>query len=195
MRDPLPDSRLTRAVIAAAAKGPSSRPVVVFLAAVAVETIFLVALGAVQQTRHILGIPGSLMALTAVVAGATGGPLVGSLVALVGAIVYYGSVASFGARGALLPTLISTAIWVAAALISAFLSDALRQEARRRREAAASLAEAHAAQRAQEDVRRLHEALELQLVLRPASRTPICRSSRATSPARAACGSEATSSI
>ncbi len=136
----------------------------VFLAAVAVEALFLVALGAVQQTRHILGIPGSLMALTAVVAGAIGGPVAGSLVALVGAVIYYGTVASFGARGALLPTLISTVIWVAAALISAFLADALRQQARKRREAAASLAEAHAAQRAQEEVGRLHEALELQLV-------------------------------
>ena len=164
MRDPVPDSRLTRAVVAAAARGPSSRPVAVFLAAVAIEALFLVALGAVQQTRHILGIPGSLMALTAVVAGATGGPLVGSLVALVGAAIYYGTVASFGARGALLPTLISTGIWVAAALISAVLSDALREQARRRSEAAASLAEARAAQRAQEEVGRLHEALELQLV-------------------------------
>jgi serine phosphatase RsbU (regulator of sigma subunit) len=164
VRDPLPDSRLTRAVVAAAARGPSARPVVVFAAAVAVEAVFLVALGAVQQTRHILGIPGSLMALTAVVAGASGGPLVGSLVALVGAVIYYGTVASFGARGALPPTLISTAIWVAAALISAFLSDALREQARRRREAAAALAEAHAARRAQEEVGRLHEALELQLV-------------------------------
>ncbi len=163
--DSLPNPRLTRAVLAAAARGPNSRPVVVFLAAVAVEAIFLVALGAVQQTRHILGIPGSLMALTAVVAGATGGPLVGSLVALVGAAIYYGAVASFGARGALPPTLISTAIWVAAAaLVSAFLSDALRERARSRRDAAAALAEARAAQRAQQEVQRLYEALELQLV-------------------------------
>lgn len=163
-QDSLPDSRLTRAVVAAAARGPGSRPVVVFLAAVAVEAAFLIALGAVQQTRHILGIPGSLMALTAVVAGATGGPLAGSLVALVGAAIYYGTVASFGARGALLPTLISTVVWVATALVSAFLSDALREQARRRREAAAALAEAHAAQTAQEEVEQLHEALELQLV-------------------------------
>lgn len=163
-QDSLPDSRLTRAVVTAAAREPGSRPAVVFMAAVAVEAVFLVVLGTVQQTRHILGIPGSLMALTAVVAGATGGPLVGSLVALVGAAVYYGTVASFGARGALLPTIISTAIWVATALVSAFLSDALREQARSRRAAAAALAEAHATQRGQEEVERLHEALELQLV-------------------------------
>jgi serine phosphatase RsbU (regulator of sigma subunit) len=89
---------------------------------------------------------------------------VGSLVALVGAAIYYGTVASFGTRGALLPTLVSTAIWVATALVSAFLSDALHEQARRRREAAAALAEAHAAQRAHEEVDLLHEALALQRV-------------------------------
>ena len=158
------DSRLTRAVVAAAARGPSSRPAVVLLIAVAVEAVFLVALGAVQQTRHILGMPGSLMALTAVVVGAIGGPLVGSLAALIGAGIYYATVAGFGARGALLPTLISTAIWVAAALISALLSDALRHQARSGREAAVALAAARTAGQAQDDVARLDEALEMQLV-------------------------------
>jgi serine phosphatase RsbU (regulator of sigma subunit) len=162
--DPHVDSRLTRAAVDAAARGPSSRPGVVLLVAVAVEAVFLVALGAVHQTRHILGIPGSLMALTAVVAGATGGPLVGSLAVLIGAAIYYGTVASFGDRGGLVPTLVSTAIWVSTALISALLSDALRREARQRRETAVSLAEERAARGAQEDVARLHETLELQLV-------------------------------
>jgi serine phosphatase RsbU (regulator of sigma subunit) len=158
------DSRLVRSAVAAAAQGPSSRRWIVLLAAVAVEAAFLVAFGTVQQTRHILGIPGSLMALTAVVAGATGGPVVGTLVAALGAVIYYATVAGLGTRGGLLPTLISAAIWVAAALISALLSEALRQQARQRREAATSLAAAQAARRAQEEVRRLHEALELQLV-------------------------------
>jgi serine phosphatase RsbU (regulator of sigma subunit) len=162
--EPPPDSRLVRAIIAAAAHGPSSRPVAVLFIALAVEAAFLAALGAVQQTRHILGIPGSLMALTAVVAGAMGGPIVGSVVVLVGAVIYYATVASLGIRGAPLPTLVSTAIWVSTALISAFLSEALRQQARKRREAAMSLVEARATQRAQDQVARLHETLELQLV-------------------------------
>lgn len=158
------DPPVISALIATAARGPASHPVAVLLVAVASEAVFLVALGAVQQTTHILGIPGSLMALTAVVAGATGGPLVGSLVALAGAAIYYATVADFGSRGTLTATLISTAIWVAAALISALLSEALRRQGKQRREAAASLAAARAAQRADEHVRRLHEALELQLV-------------------------------
>ena len=162
--EPLTDSRMVRAVTAAAARGPSSRPVAVFLIAVAFEAVFLVALGAVQQTRHILGIPGSLMALTAVVAGALGGPIVGSAVVLSGAAIYYATVASLGARGALPATLISTSIWVATALISAVLSESLRHQARKRRDAAMALAEARASHQAQDDIARLHEALELQLV-------------------------------
>jgi serine phosphatase RsbU (regulator of sigma subunit) len=161
---PVPDSRVVRAVIAAVARGPSSRPLAVFLIAVAVEATFLTILGAVQQTRHILGIPGSLMALTAVVVGALGGAVVGSAVVIVGAVIYYATVASFGARGELAPTLVSTAIWLATALLSAFLSEALREQATQRRAAAVALAEALTAQLAQEEVARLHEALELQLV-------------------------------
>ena len=161
---PTSDSRLVRAIVDATARGPSSRPVAVLVIAVAVEAAFLAALGAVQQTKHILGIPGSLMALTAVVAGAAGGPLVGTAVALIGAVIYYGTVASFGARGSLLPTLVSAGIWVSTALISAFLSHALRQQARTRREAAVGLVAAHTARQAQDEVGRLHEALELQLV-------------------------------
>lgn len=162
--EPAPDSRLVRAVIAAAARGPSSRPLVVLLVAVAVEATFLLVLGAVQQTKHILGIPGSLMALTAVVAGAKGGPVVGSVVVLLGAAIYYVTVADFGARGELLPTLISTGIWLATALLSAFLSEALRDQAGKRREVAVSLAASHASRRAQDEVALLHETLESQLV-------------------------------
>jgi serine phosphatase RsbU (regulator of sigma subunit) len=104
------------------------------------------------------------MALTAVVAGAAGAAAVGCLAAVIGAIIYYATVAGLGSRGALLPTLVSTAVWVAAALIAAFLSEALRRQAEHRREAAVILAEAQTARRAEDEVTRLHEALELQLV-------------------------------
>ena len=157
-------SRVTRAVIAVATNDASAHPATVLCISVAVEAAFLVTLSAVQQTRHILGIPGSLMALTAVVAGATGGPIVGTLTALIGALVYYATVAGFGTRGSLPATLVATAIWVAAALSAAFLSRALRERARQHREADISLAESRAAQRAQGHVSHLHEALELQLV-------------------------------
>ena len=162
--EPPPDSRLVRAVLAAAGRRPSSRPLAVLLAAVAAEAVFLGALGTAQQTRNILGIPGSLMALTAVVAGAMGGPIVGSVVVLVGAVMYYVTVAGLGARGALLPTIVSTAIWLSTALLAAFLSGALRQQATKRRAAAVALAEARTVHRTQAEVAGLHEALERQLV-------------------------------
>ena len=158
------DSRLIRAIVAAAARGPNSRPAVVLFISVAAEVVFLVALGSVQQTKHILGIPGSLMALTAVVAGALGGRVVGSAAVLIGAAVYYATVASFGERGTMLATVVSTAIWVSTALFSAFLSEALRGQAVKRRAAAVALAEAETARRTQAEVTGLHEALERQLV-------------------------------
>ena len=161
---PRVDSRLIQTITAATARGPSSRPLAVLLISVAVETIFLVALGTVQQTRYILGIPGSLMALTAVVAGTVGGPIVGSGAVLIGAVIYYATVAGLGARGTLLPTVVSTTIWVSTALLSAFLSEALRQQAAKRRAAAVALAEARTAQRIQDEVAGLHETLERQLV-------------------------------
>ena len=48
-----------------------------------------------------LGLPGSVMALCAVVAGALGGPVVGLVSALAGGAVYATTVASFGVRGRL----------------------------------------------------------------------------------------------
>ena len=161
---PEPKPRLMHRVIDAAARGPGHRPDAVLFIAVAVETVFLAALGTVGQTRYILGIPSSLMALTAVGAGAAGGAAVGCAAAVIGAIVYYATVAGFGSRGELLATLVSATVWVAAALIAAFLSQALRRQAEHRREAAVALARAETAQRAEDEVTRLHEALELQLV-------------------------------
>ncbi len=96
----------------------------------------MVALGAVQQTRHILGLPGSVLALVAVVAGAVGGPAVGLVTALAGGAVYAATVASLGARGEWPATIASIALWAAAALVSATLADALRAQGKRLRGAA-----------------------------------------------------------
>ena len=93
------------------------------------------ALGAVQHTRHILGLPGSLMALVAVVAGALGGPAVGLITALAGGAVYATAVASLGARGAWPATVASVALWSAVALVSATLADALRGQRQQLRRA------------------------------------------------------------
>ena len=120
----------------------------------------MIALGLVDQTRHILGIPGSVMALTAVVAGALAGPAVGAGVAIAGGAVYYVTVASSGARGDTLASIVSVGLWISAGIVSGLLADALREQADKRREAAAGLAAADAARRAQTEVEMLHASLE-----------------------------------
>ena len=90
----------------------------------------MVAIGSVQHTRHVLGLPGSVMALCAVVAGALGGPVVGLVSALAGGAVYATTVASLGGRGAWPATIASIALWSASALVSATLADALRSQSR-----------------------------------------------------------------
>jgi serine phosphatase RsbU (regulator of sigma subunit) len=138
----------------------------VLLASLAFETTFLVVLGAVRDTKDILGLPGSLMALTLVITGAIGGVAVGLAAALVGGAVYFATVASMGSRGTLTATVIATAIWASTALISALLADALREQSRRRREAAVGLAAAQAAEQSYTEIGRLHASLEKSLLPR-----------------------------
>lgn len=137
---------------------------IVFFAAFAIESAFMIALGLVDQTRHILGIPGSVMALTAVMAGALAGPAVGAGVAIAGGAVYYVTVASSGARGDTLASIVSVALWVSTGIVSGLLADALREQAEKRREAAADLAATDAARRTQDEVALLHASLEAALL-------------------------------
>ena len=121
----------------------------VLVAAIAIESAILAALGAVSDTRRILGVPGSLVALMAVMAGALAGPLVGALVAVAGGVVFFMTVGDFGSRSSVWTTAISTAIWLAAGLVSGFLARGLREQTERRRAAAVALARADAARDAQ----------------------------------------------
>jgi len=75
-----------------------------------------------QDTRQVYGMPGSVVALTVVIAGALAGSLVGVAAAAFGGVVFYLAVADSGAKGSPTATLISTAIWVAAAVISSLLA-------------------------------------------------------------------------
>lgn len=70
------ESGLTRRLAVWLTDRSGPRRLTVFILAVAFEAVSLVALGQVPETRHILGMPGSLMALTVVVAAAFAGPLV-----------------------------------------------------------------------------------------------------------------------
>ena len=129
-RDFSPSSPLGR-VAAVVARQPRPRPWLVLVVSVAIESACMLAIGVVEQTRHVLGLPGSLMALAAVVAGALGGPAVGLAAALAGGAVYATTVASLGARGAWPATIASVALWSATALVSAILANTLRGQTRR----------------------------------------------------------------
>jgi PAS domain S-box-containing protein len=124
-------------------------PIRVLLVACLFEAAFLSVIGVAPDTREVYGMPGSLMALTVVIAGALAGSFVGVFAALFGGVVFYIAVADVGARSSPSATLISTAIWVAAAVVSSLLASGLRSQAERRRAAAVALARAVAEREAQ----------------------------------------------
>jgi PAS domain S-box-containing protein len=132
-----------------AASASRGHPVWTLLGAWACELAFLVPLGAVSTTRNVLGMPGSLLALIAVIAGTIAGPLVGVAAALGGGIIFYVTVADLGDKSSLPATVISTAIWVAAALVSSLLAEGLLEETRRRKAAAVALAKAETMRQAE----------------------------------------------
>ena len=121
----------------------------VLAGAIVIQSASLVGLSAQHNARHVLGLPGSMIALMSVIAGALAGPLVGVLVALAGAVVFYPTVAGYGSRATLSTTAISAAIWVAAGLVSGLLAKGLREQTERRRTASVALARAEAAREVQ----------------------------------------------
>ena len=154
LRTSLDEGRLGRLIAQSRA-----HPVRVLLVAFLVEAAFLSVLGAAGDTRRVFGLPGSLMALTVVVAGALAGSLVGVLAAAFGGVVFYFAVADAGAKSTLATTLLSTAIWVAAAVIASLLASGFRSQAERRRAASVALARAEAEREAQMAERERVEAL------------------------------------
>jgi PAS domain S-box-containing protein len=114
----------------------------VLVAAIAFESAFLFLMGLTSTSREILGLPGSLLALTVVVAAVLAGWQVGLAAALVGGVIFWGTVASFGADSAPATLVLSTLIWVAAALLAGLLTDSLTEQLRLRKSAAVALARA-----------------------------------------------------
>jgi signal transduction histidine kinase len=128
------------------------------LVAIAIELAFLIPIGLVPTSRYVLGMPGSLLALIVVLTAVLAGWQAGLAAAIAGGIIFWGTVADFGAQSAPITTVISTGIWVAAALISGLLADALRDQTQRRKAAAVALARAetlreHEAERAAQEER------------------------------------------
>ena len=129
--------------------------------AIVVELALLVPMGLAPTSRHVLGMPGSLLALTVVLIAVLAGWRIGVTAAVAGGVVFWATVADFGARSSPITTVVSTGIWAAAALVSGILADALRDQTRRRKSAAVALARA--------ETRRQAEAAEWQRVEQLAS--------------------------
>ena len=154
VRTSLSDGRLGRIIAQSRV-----HPIRVLLVACLVEAAFLSVIGVVQNTREVFGLPGSLMALTVVVAGALAGSVVGVSAAVFGGLVFYVVVADAGAKSTVGTTVLSTAIWVAAAVVASLLASGLRSQAERRRAASVALARAEAEREAQMAERERIEAL------------------------------------
>jgi PAS domain S-box-containing protein len=112
------------------------------LVAIALELAFLIPMGLVPSSRHVLGVPGSLLTLIVVITAVLAGWRAGIAAAIAGGVIFWGTVAEFGAQSAPITTVISTGIWVTAALISGLLTDALRDQTRKRKSVAVALARA-----------------------------------------------------
>ena len=151
-------------VLLAVARDQPLHPWRVLVICVAVEAGFLTAIAATGDSAHMLGIPGSLVALTAVIAAVLAGPLVGSATALAAGPIFYATVGDFGARSETFTIVISTCIWIAGGLLAGLLAAALREQAERHREAALALAAAQTAREVQAEVARVHQALEESLL-------------------------------
>jgi len=154
------------------AHGLRARRWLTLLLALAIEVAVLVPLGSLLPPRHILGIPGSLIALVAVVTGALAGPLLGFLASLGGAVVFLFAVSQLGEKSSGPTTVISVTLWALAGVISGLVADALRRSAAARQQLAVSLAEAEAAGRAQEESAQLTASLTASLLPRLPHRHP-----------------------
>jgi signal transduction histidine kinase len=134
--------RRVKARLIALATGARRHKWWALLVAVALELAFLIPMGVVHNTRSILGLPGSLLTLTVVITAVLVGWQAGLAAAIAGGVIFWATVAEFGEHSAPLTLLVSTGVWATAALIAGFLTDALRDQTRRRRSAAVALARA-----------------------------------------------------
>jgi PAS domain S-box-containing protein len=138
-------------------------PMGVLLVSVALQAVFLVAIDGATQVRSVYGTPGSIVALIVVITGALAGARMGALAAAAGGALFYFTVADRGSVSSPVATLVSTGIWVAAALVAGYLAESLRVEVERRRAAAVALGKAAAARDAELAEQRRIETLAAEL--------------------------------
>jgi PAS domain S-box-containing protein len=147
-----------RAWLIAVAAGARPHRLWILLGAIVIELAFLIPMGLVPTSRYVLGMPGSLLMLIVVITAILSGWQTGLVAAITGGVIFWGTVADFGAQSAPLTTVVSTGMWASAALISGLLADALREQTRLRKSVAVALARAetmreHEAERAAQEER------------------------------------------
>ncbi len=143
--------------------GSRFHPLWVLLVSVLFQALLLVPIGASDSVRSVYGLPGSLVALVAVVTGALAGPRIGALAAASGGGIFFVAVAEQGSRVSPMTTLLSAGVWVAAAFISGYLAESLRAQAERRRATGVALGKAAAVREAELAEQRRVEALAAEL--------------------------------
>lgn len=117
-----------------------------------IDVLVLVPLARLNATEH----PESAGALIAVVFGAVAGPYAGLVTALSGGVIFYFAA---GPEETTAGALISSAIWIAAAVISGISADALRRSRAAQQELAVALAREEAIRGVHEESVRLSETL------------------------------------
>ncbi|HET6497011.1 MAG TPA: SpoIIE family protein phosphatase [Thermoleophilia bacterium] len=138
-------------------------PVWVLLVSVALQAVFLTAIGSAEEVHSVYGIPGSIVALIVVITGALAGARMGALAAAAGGALFYVTVAGRGSVSSPMATMVSAGIWVVAALVAGYLAESLRAEVERRRAAAVALGKAAAVREAELAEQRRVESLVAEL--------------------------------
>jgi PAS domain S-box-containing protein len=147
-RQAFPDAHPRRQRLLDGIYAQRRHPVRTTLIALAIELAYLIPLG-LGSTRNILGMPGSLLALTVIIVGAIAGTWPAVVSALGGAVMFYFTVSGRGQQSSPLAVLVSAGIWVAAGVLASLLADAVVEQSARRREAAVAFIQAETTRREQ----------------------------------------------
>ncbi len=130
------------------------------------SVVLIVLLGSIAiwgDMPQIYGIPGSLVALIVIITAALGGGRAGVAAAVIAGAVFFAGPAELGEVVSAAAALSATALWAVTALIVGYLTDALRQQARRQRAAALALGKAAAVRDAELAEQRRVESLAVEL--------------------------------
>ncbi len=97
-----------------------------------VEVALMYGIDRLGSPSHYLGLPGAAAALLGVIAGITGGPAIGTLVALFGGLSYFVFLTNLGSTVETPAIVLSVILWMAAAALAGLAADWVRKRAAER---------------------------------------------------------------